>query len=285
MSTLYQAYGSCSQLAYRQIASSADVSIVYLPGLLSTMDGRKSRALQAYAVDRGFGYVCFDYKGHGESSGKFVDCTMRDFVGNAMFVLENMCKDSERVILVGSSLGAWVGLWLALSGGSCKIDAVVGVGSAVDFTRSIFGSLTAKERDWLAGGQHVSVTSPYLDDPYPFTGDLYRSGEEYLLLGKDDTIESKCPVAVRLLHGSNDDVVSCASIQDTVGKLRSSFRDIELTVVEHGDHRLSRNRDIDILVNTIDKLALSTYNDNGLMHVDLPIIHLFRLRSDRKQCV
>lgn len=46
----------------------------------------------------GVGYVCFDYKGHGESSGKFVDCTMRDFVGNAMQVLKKLnllCKDSR----------------------------------------------------------------------------------------------------------------------------------------------------------------------------------------------
>ena len=260
--TLYRAYGSCSRLAYRQVPAGGstddtlDVSIVYLPGLLSTMDGRKSHALQAYADDRGVGFVCFDYKGHGESSGKFVDCTMQDFVESARLILDNECRD-KRVILVGSSVGAWVGLWLALRGGvACKIDAVVGVGSAVDFTRTTFGSLTAKQRDSLLHGHNVSVTSPYLDDPYPFTRELYRSGEEYLLGKEYSKNKSKCQVAVRLLHGSNDDVVSCSSVGDTVETLRSFYGEVNLTIVEHGDHRLSRDCDLDILAKTIDELAL-----------------------------
>lgn len=93
--------------------------VVFLNGLLSNMSGIKSQSLQQYANEKGIGYLCFDYRGHGSSSCNFVDCTMHDWMEDAQVTLDHvleMMKSARqlasptKVILVGSSMGAWIAL-------------------------------------------------------------------------------------------------------------------------------------------------------------------------------
>jgi len=281
-------------IAYRYFSSSgctgSHVSpapiIIFLNGLLSNMSGTKSRSLQRYAKDKGANFLCFDYRGHGNSSGLFVDCTMHDWVEDARTMLDHSISLSSemrrisgardmivlkelhewiepKVILVGSSMGAWIALRLALERPQL-ITGVIGVGSAIDFTHDTYRKLDAEQRKaLLSGNQVVDISSPYLDEPYSFSNALFDSGHDYLLChdssAKDaDILNSgslKLSCRVRFLHGTEDDVVNWSTVTNAVETLRLNYHseDIDARLLYGGDHRLSRTGDISIMLETLDE--------------------------------
>jgi len=107
------------RLAYRYYAPSTNATspttiVILLNGLLSNMSGTKSQAIQQFAKENNAGYLCFDYRGHGNSSSSFVDCTMHDWMEDSRQMIDvavNMDSSVEwcpKIVLVGSSLGAWI---------------------------------------------------------------------------------------------------------------------------------------------------------------------------------
>lgn len=287
-------------IAYRYFTPSDDESndsrektftpvpiVIFLNGLLSNMSGTKSRSLQKYANDKGAGFLCFDYRGHGNSSGNFVDCTMHDWMEDARNMLdyamslskrnltsfarnnEHVREDHEhesmrpKVILVGSSVGAWIALRLAMERPNL-VTCVIGIGSAIDFTHTTYQKLTVKQQKILSSeNQVVTISSPYLDEPFPFSSAFYESGNHYLLChdppsrSADFVINRQfklsCPV--RFLHGLEDDVAHWSTITNAVEILRLKYygEDIAAKLLDGGDHRLSRMEDISVLMETLDE--------------------------------
>ena len=85
------------------------------------MSGTKSQAIQEFANENNAGYLCFDYRGHGNSSSSFVDCTMHDWIEDSRQMLDvamgmgsNSVERCPYVVIVGSSIGAWIALQMAL---------------------------------------------------------------------------------------------------------------------------------------------------------------------------
>ncbi|KAL9179840.1 hypothetical protein ACHAXT_007810 [Thalassiosira profunda] len=258
------------RIAYRYLApaetsgESGTVTIVFLNGLLSAMSGAKSRSLQQHAAANGVGCLRFDYRGHGNSSGDFVDCTMHDWMEDAETMLDVAnppnAKEEAKVVLVGSSLGAWIAVNLALKRPG-SIAGIVGIGSAFDFTRHTFDNLTTEEKAVLSQREDganpaVDISSPYLDDPYPFSQALWESGKSYLLSSRRASKEISLSCPVRLLHGSEDKVIHSSLVMEAAEALRTKHHcnDITLKVVEGGDHRLSRPEDIELLLDTVGSI-------------------------------
>ena len=87
-------------------------TIIFFPGYASDMEGAKALALDGFARERGIGMVRFDYSGTGSSSGSFADGTLGLWLEEALAILDQL-TDGE-VIVVGSSMGGWIALHLAL---------------------------------------------------------------------------------------------------------------------------------------------------------------------------
>ena len=187
---------------------------------------------------------------------------MHDWIEDASDMLDYVGHDSN-VILIGSSLGAWISLVVAMQRPDV-ITAVIGIGSAIDFTSDTYHTkLTDQQRKlWEDPVQTSStsnafeISSPYLDNAYPFTRELYRSGNDYLIcqdnhLSKIAHRELKCPV--RFLHGDEDDVIPYTKIFDAADALQSkhSATDIAIKLIKGGDHRLSNADDISSLLDTL----------------------------------
>src|SRR5690242_2834529 len=66
---------SARRIAVRARAG-AGPGLFWLGGFNSDMKGTKAQALEAWAAERGRACLRFDYSGHGESGGKFVDGTI-----------------------------------------------------------------------------------------------------------------------------------------------------------------------------------------------------------------
>ena len=45
--------------------------IIFLPGFMSDIDGKKPHAFKRYAIKKKLGYLAVEYSGHGKSSGNF----------------------------------------------------------------------------------------------------------------------------------------------------------------------------------------------------------------------
>ena len=106
-------------------------TIVFLPGYASDMAGTKAVALDAWAAEQGRTMLRFDYSGCGESEGNFEDGTLAAWRDDALALIDAMT--SGPLLLVGSSMGGWIGLMVAEARPQ-RVAAFVGIAAAPDFT-------------------------------------------------------------------------------------------------------------------------------------------------------
>jgi len=65
--------------------------LLWLGGFNSDMQGTKAIALDAWAADHGRACVRFDYSGHGESGGTFIDGTIGRWLEECVAVFAQFC--------------------------------------------------------------------------------------------------------------------------------------------------------------------------------------------------
>ena len=225
-----------------------NIGVVFLGGLMSDMNGTKALGVESFCKKEDIDFIRFDYIGHGSSSGKFTDGTITIWKNNVLSILDNLTKGKQ--ILVGSSLGGWLML-LATLARKEKIAGLVGIASAADFTENlIWDQLNEKQKEELLQKSIYNLESDYDDTPYPITKNLIEDGRKNLLL--NDKINIDCPV--RLLHGEKDLDVPSKISKDIADKLTSD--DIELTLIEDGDHRMSTDENIALLCDKLEELIV-----------------------------
>jgi pimeloyl-ACP methyl ester carboxylesterase len=222
--------------------------IFWLSGFKSDMRGTKAQALAAWARNANRACVRFDYSGHGQSGGEFLDGTMTRWLEESVAVFEHFCRGPQ--VVVGSSMGGWLALLLARElkrrRASASPAGLVLIAPAVDFTEVlIWSKLPAKiKRELETKGVWIRP-SQYEADGYPITRKLIEDGRAHLLLG--GMIETGCPV--RILQGVLDPDVPWGHAVELVSRLAQD--DVVLTLVKDGDHRLSRPEDIERLITAV----------------------------------
>ena len=222
-----------ARLAYRR-REGRGPTILFLPGYASDMDGTKAVALDDFAAERGLPMLRFDYSGTGSSEGAFEDGTLERWTDEAALALDRLTEGP--VVLVGSSMGGWIALHLALRRPE-RVAALVGIAAAPDFTEWGFPDhlklrLAAGEtlrREFPDGG--VQVT----------TSGFWTSGQAMRLL--DSEIPIDCPV--RLIHGDSDEDVPLEIAFRLKDRLHSG--DVQVTIIKGGGHRLSAPHEIDAI--------------------------------------
>ncbi len=229
------------RIAFR-FTHGAGPALVFLPGYMSDMAGSKATAVFDWATANGRACLLLDYSGCGESSGDFAEGTLSRWRDEVVELIGAQCEGE--VVLVGSSMGGWLMLLVALAIPQ-RIAALVGIAAAPDFTEWGF---TSGQQARLAGGETLFKDNPYGPERTPTYPGLWADGQANRLLGSD--IALGCPV--RLLHGQADaDVPWDISLRLAMA-LRS--QDVQVTLVKDGDHRLSREADIALLLRTIANL-------------------------------
>jgi len=240
--------------AARRLAVRADPGagpgLLWFGGFNSDMRGTKAQALAAWARQHGRACVRFDYSGHGESGGDFIDGTIGRWLEDALAVFDAFCRGPQ--VLIGSSMGAWIALLvireLRRRGRTDTPDAASAAGlvliaPAVDFTEVLmWRRLPADARRAITEQGVWSRPSQYSDQPYRITRSLIEEGRDHLLL--NGMIETGCPV--RILQGVEDPDVPWDHAVELVSRLAQD--DVVLTLVKDGDHRLSRPEDIERLI-------------------------------------
>ena len=215
-------------------------TILFLPGYASDMEGTKALALDAFAEERGLSMLRFDYSGTGSSGGQFEDGTLALWLEEAVAAVDDLAQGP--VILVGSSMGGWIALHLALLRPE-RVRALVGIAAAPDFTEWGF---TAEQKAMLQRDGRIEEPNPY--GPSVFTDAFWQSGQQLGLLANE--IATDCPV--RLLHGEVDAEVPLEIAFRLMRALRSS--DVQLNVLKGGGHRLSEPHEIRAILHAVHAL-------------------------------
>ena len=232
-------------IGYHQLAGRGP-GVVFLGGLRSEMTGTKASFLDEYCRRNKHAYVRFDYFGHGASSGDLALGTIGRWSEDAIAVLDALTEG--RQILIGSSMGGWIMLLAALARIE-RIHALVGIAAAPDFTEDlVWPQLDAAQRKELWESGAVTLPSQYDPVGYTYRLRLFEDGRRHLVTRAE--IPLACPV--RLLHGMLDDAVPWQTSLRLAERLRS--RDVAVTLVKEGDHRLSRDADLARLGATLDEL-------------------------------
>jgi pimeloyl-ACP methyl ester carboxylesterase len=206
------------------------------------MDGGKATALDAWAAAEDRAMLRFDYAGCGASGGDFAAQTLAEWRDDVVAMIDTVAQGP--VVLVGSSMGGWLMLLAALARPD-RAAGLVGIAAAPDFTD--WGYTDTQKAEILHDGRLVEKSSEG-DEPYVTSRAFWESGETLHVL--DGEIALDCPV--RLLHGLRDRDVPWRYSLAIAEQVRSA--DVQTILVKDGDHRLSREPDLELLIATVKSL-------------------------------
>jgi pimeloyl-ACP methyl ester carboxylesterase len=226
--------------------------LFWLGGFNSDMRGTKALALDEWAAAHGRSCVRFDYSGHGESGGSFADGTIGRWLEESLAVFDQFCHGPQ--VVIGSSMGGWMALLLARklarrAAGQASLAGLVLIAPAPDFTEELMWKGFSPEIRQEIETKGVWLRPSAYGDPYPITRALIEEGRNHLLLGS--TIEVGCPV--RILQGARDPDVPWRHAFALAQRLPAD--DVVLTMIQDGDHRLSRPQDIARIIAAVAEIG------------------------------
>jgi len=233
-------------LAWRRVKGHGP-TLVWLGGFHSEMSGTKAQALARWAAATGRDFLRFDWFGHGQSDGRFVDGTITRWRADALAMIDQLTQGP--VVLVGSSMGGWL-VCLAAMARPRRVRALVLVAPAADFTEALLKpslppeALAALERDgtWTR-------PSAYDHAGYEIATALLEDGARWSILGGPVPIHAP----VRILQGGADPDVPWTHALALAQAIEGP--EVVFTLIRDGDHRLSRPADIARLAAAVEEVA------------------------------
>ena len=218
------------------------------------MSGTKALWLEDWARARGRAFLRFDYRGHGASSGAFLDGAIGDWADDAAEAVARLTQGPQ--ILVGSSMGGWIALLLARRIPE-KVAALVGIAAAPDFTEEMWARMDAgQQRELMAAGR-IEQQSDYSDEPYVITRRLIEDGRENLVLRSPLAL----PFPVRLLQGTADADVPPSVALRLLDHI--DCPDARLTLVKDAGHRFSGPRELALIGKTLHGVTRAVQSGGG----------------------
>lgn len=236
-----------------RVREGAAPGLFWMSGFKSDMQGGKALALDAFAAEHGRACVRFDYSGHGESGGAFVDGSIGRWLEDSLAAFDAACQGPQ--VVIGSSMGGWMALLLAralarrAAPGRATLKGMVLIAPAPDFTEELMWNGFSPEIR-----AEIETTGQWLrpsdyGEPYPITRHLIEDGRNHLLLG--GAIELGCPV--HILQGRRDPDVPWQHAFRLAERLPGE--DVVLTMIPDGDHRLSRPQDLARIIAAVEELS------------------------------
>jgi pimeloyl-ACP methyl ester carboxylesterase len=226
--------------------------VMWFPGFKSDMISTKATVLSDWAKSRGVACTRFDYSGHGQSGGGFLDGTVGRWLEEAGAVFDSLTTGPQ--ILVGSSMGGYIALLLLRQlmqqpPKADRVRALVLIAPAWDMTeRLMWGRFTDSVRQTIQSQGVYLRPSQYSEEPYAITRLLIEDGRQHLI----GTAPFDPGRPVHILHGLLDPDVPWEHTLDLVAHLSGDWTTV--SAVPDGDHRLSRPEDLERMTGILDHL-------------------------------
>ena len=241
-------------LTYNHHQTNSDICVIFLSGFLSNKDGKKTTFLEEQAKKLDVNYIRFDYRAHGSSTGKFKDFTISNAIEDTKNIINNLAGNKQ-LILIGSSMGAWIMIKTALLFKN-QVKSLIGIASAPDFTEElIWNNLSDDEkRQILIDGKYRRITKQEDDkseignfEEQEITINLIEDGRKNLVLHSDINLN----IPIYLIHGTNDNEVPYCFSMNLAQKITSS--DVTVNLVKSADHRFSSEKNLKYLSSILNQ--------------------------------
>ena len=222
------------------------LSIVFLHGFMSDLEGDKPRALLNFAKKNKINFLAIEYSGHGKSSGEFTKGNISKWSKETTILIKKFTKDNK-LIFVGSSMGAWISL-NQFKIFKDRIKGFLGIGAAPEFLENIMWKKFSKKmkKETIKKGIYNLKHGNY---EYPITYQLIKDGRKNKVLNKKINLKIK----VTMVHGEKDEAVK-VSYSRKVLRLFSNANK-KLYIVKNGDHSLSSKKGLKIILNELKLLV------------------------------
>ena len=229
--------------------------IIFLPGFMSDIDGKKPQTFKKYAVKNKLGFLAIEYSGHGKSSGKFTKGNISEWTNDAKKLIEKIVKKNN-FILIGSSMGAWIAL-NQFKYFKKQIKGFVGIGSAPEFLERLMWKQFNKKIKEEIKEKGISIIKhgqskfKQKQHEYPVTYQLIKDGRKNKILSKK--INTK--IYVTVVHGKNDELVPTSFSRKVLSIFTGAKK--KLIIIKKGDHSLSDKNSLKKIIKELNNIVIN----------------------------
>ena len=219
--------------------------IVFLHGFMSDLEGEKPRALLNFAKKNKLSFLALEYSGHGKSSEKFIEGNISKWSEQTSKLIRKKTKGSN-LILVGSSMGAWISL-KQFEIFKNRIIGFLGIGAAPEFLEHIMWKKFSKKmkKEIIKKGIYNLKHGDY---EYPITYQLIKDGRKNKVLNKKINLKIK----VTMVHGEKDEAVPVSYSRKVLRLFPNAEK--KINVIKNGNHSLSNKRGLKIILKELKLL-------------------------------
>ena len=220
--------------------------IIFLPGFMSDIDGKKPQAFKKYAIKKKLGFLAVEYYGHGKSSGKFTDGNISKWTNDARIAIKKIVKKNN-FIFIGSSMGAWISLNL-FKDFRKQIKGLIGIGAAPEFVNRIMWKKFNKKikQEILKKGVCNIRHGGY---EYPITLQFIKDGLKNNILSKKNSISTN----IIMIHGEKDEVVPISFSRKVLALFPNAKK--KLKIIKNGDHSLSNRISLKKIIKELNRVV------------------------------
>ena len=235
------------RIRYLKLSQKNTSYIVFLHGFMSNLEGKKPKTFLDFAKKNKLGFLALEYSGHGKSSGKFINGNISKWTSETSQLIKKIVK-KNKIILVGSSMGAWISL-NQFKFFKEQIIGFLGIGSAPEFLEGLMWKKFSKKMKKEIKKNGI-INLKHGDYEYPISMQLIKDGKKNKVLNKK--IYQK--LNVTMVHGDKDKSVPVSYSRKVLKIFKKSEK--KLVIVKNGDHSLSSSKWLKVLKKEL-KLIIS----------------------------
>ena len=234
----YSKITKSKKIRYLKISKKKGTYVVFLHGFMSDLEGKKPRSFLNFSKKNNLGFLALEYSGHGKSSGKFTDGNISKWSKETSYLIKKIVKRNE-MILIGSSMGAWIALNQILKFKK-QVKGFIGIGSAPEFLENLmWKKFSNKMKKEII--QNGIINLKHGDYEYPISYQLIKDGRKNKILHKKIHHDLK----VVMVHGTKDTSVPVIYSKKVLKIFKSNKK--KLVIIKNGDHSLSSPKSLKIL--------------------------------------
>ena len=204
--------------------------IIFLPGFMSDIEGKKPQSFIKFAIKNKLGFLAIEYYGHGKSSGKFTSGNISKWTNDARYAIKKIVKKNN-FIFIGSSMGAWISLNL-FKDFRKQIKGLIGIGAAPEFVnRLMWKKFNKKTKEEILKKGICNVKHGGYE--YLITLQFIKDGLKNKILSRKNSMN----INVSMFHGEKDEVVPISFSKKVLSLFPKAQK--KLVILKNGDHSLS----------------------------------------------
>ena len=231
--------------------------IVFLHGFMSDLEGKKPKTFLNFAKKNDLSFLALEYSGHGKSSGKFINGNISKWTKETSLLIKKNVK-TNRIILVGSSMGAWISL-NQFKFFKKQIKGFIGIGSAPEFLERLMWKKFPKKirQEIISKGisiiKHGNPNNKQKQYEYPVTYQLIKDGRKNKVLSKKISLR----INVTMFHGQKDDAVPVSFSKKVLTLFTKAKK--RIVVIKNGDHSLSNKKNLKRITSELDRIIKNIF--------------------------